>query len=119
VEELEIEGQLLKKNIKKTAPVEKGKKFSIFEDEIILQGIRSVGKRWDLIAAQLPGRTPSMIKNRYYYALKNTMTKYPGKLELDSLRVPSELSTTYAEEEMGVSGYNSKSESFNDPDSGF
>ncbi len=49
----------------------KGKKFSKAEDQQILLCMKKFGKRWDLIANCVPGRTAQMIKNRYYYSLKN------------------------------------------------
>lgn len=93
---------IVKKNIKKVAIVEKGKKFTEREDEIILAGVARYGKRWDLIVKELHGREPGMVKNRYYYALKNSFVKQSGKVEIGSQKAFFEGSTVCAESESNL-----------------
>ena len=45
--------------------------FEPWEDEIIINKQKEIGNRWDLIAKNLPGRSPNFIKNRWYSKLKS------------------------------------------------
>ena len=45
--------------------------FTIEEDSLILDFVQTKGRRWILISNLLPGRTPIMIKNRYYAKLRH------------------------------------------------
>eukprot|EP00299_Pterocystis_sp_00344_P012542 c6037_g1_i2.p1 GENE.c6037_g1_i2~~c6037_g1_i2.p1 ORF type:complete len:176 (+),score=8.15 c6037_g1_i2:77-604(+) len=42
------------------------------EDLIILRGVKQYGFKWAVIARQLPGRTGSLVKNRYHQTLRST-----------------------------------------------
>jgi len=52
--------------------------FTTEEDTLILSYVQKNGRKWSAIAELLPGRTPIMIKNRYYAKLKRTL-KYEEK----------------------------------------
>lgn len=45
--------------------------FTTEEDSLILDFVQTKGRRWILISNLLPGRTPIMIKNRYYAKLRH------------------------------------------------
>eukprot|EP00826_Nyctotherus_ovalis_P001502 TRINITY_DN1023_c0_g2_i16.p2 TRINITY_DN1023_c0_g2~~TRINITY_DN1023_c0_g2_i16.p2 ORF type:complete len:155 (+),score=43.37 TRINITY_DN1023_c0_g2_i16:508-972(+) len=45
--------------------------FTVEEDSLILGFVQTKGRRWILISNMLPGRTPIMIKNRYYAKLRH------------------------------------------------
>ena len=48
--------------------------FEPWEDQIIIDKQREIGNRWSIIAQQIPGRSPSAVKNRWYSGLKNHHT---------------------------------------------
>lgn len=52
--------------------------FTPEEDALILQFVQTSGRKWSSIAEQLTGKTPIMIKNRYYAKLRRT-TKLESK----------------------------------------
>lgn len=54
--------------------------FEPWEDQIILDRQKEIGNRWAIIAQQLPGRSPSAIKNRWYSSLKN---QQPARAQID------------------------------------
>mgnify|MGYP001141705615 CR=1 FL=1 len=45
--------------------------FEPWEDQIIIEKQKEIGNRWAIIAQQIPGRSPSAVKNRWYSGLKN------------------------------------------------
>lgn len=47
--------------------------FTPAEDAVIVQNVHKQGRKWSLIAELLVGRTPIMIKNRYYTKLRKSM----------------------------------------------
>eukprot|EP00826_Nyctotherus_ovalis_P047175 TRINITY_DN5393_c0_g1_i10.p1 TRINITY_DN5393_c0_g1~~TRINITY_DN5393_c0_g1_i10.p1 ORF type:complete len:278 (-),score=33.18 TRINITY_DN5393_c0_g1_i10:231-1064(-) len=47
-------------------------KFTPEEDIIIMQFVEMKGRKWSFISEMLPGKTPIMIKNRYYSRLRYT-----------------------------------------------
>eukprot|EP01022_Parablepharisma_sp_SALTPOND_P013063 TRINITY_DN1717_c0_g1_i1.p3 TRINITY_DN1717_c0_g1~~TRINITY_DN1717_c0_g1_i1.p3 ORF type:complete len:371 (-),score=35.56 TRINITY_DN1717_c0_g1_i1:4925-6037(-) len=47
--------------------------FTAEEDNIIINFVQEKGRKWSSIAELLPGRTPIMIKNRYYAKLKRAL----------------------------------------------
>mmetsp|Transcript_21560 Transcript_21560/g.57970 ORF Transcript_21560/g.57970 Transcript_21560/m.57970 type:complete len:372 (-) Transcript_21560:656-1771(-) len=49
----------LKPDVKKAS-------FSPNDDAIILNGVRTLGRRWAQIASYMPGRSPNAVKNRYH-----------------------------------------------------
>lgn len=54
--------------------VKKERSFSEFtaeEDSLILNFVQTKGRKWIVISNMLPGRTPIMIKNRYYAKLRH------------------------------------------------
>lgn len=55
--------------------------FTPEEDAIILQFVQSHGRKWSTIAEQLTGKTPIMIKNRYYAKLRRTTKEGKQKSE--------------------------------------
>ncbi len=76
-------GDKRRQSVRKTwsNPMQKDKskrsKFTPEEDQIIIECLREFGKRWQEIAKRLEGRTPIMIRNRYYAKLR----KHIGGLE--------------------------------------
>lgn len=44
--------------------------FTPEEDMVIIQFVEAEGRKWSLISEMLPGKTPIMIKNRYYARLR-------------------------------------------------
>ncbi len=44
--------------------------FSPEEDALIMRLVEEKGRKWNLIAEQLPGRPPIIVKNRYYTKLR-------------------------------------------------
>lgn len=53
--------------------------FTAEEDTLILDFVQTKGRRWILISNMLPGRTPIMIKNRYYAKLRH-LTKFQKQI---------------------------------------
>ncbi len=54
------------------------REFTAEEDALILNFVQTRGRKWIVISDMLPGRTPIMIKNRYYAKLRHaprTQTK--------------------------------------------
>jgi hypothetical protein len=49
------------------------KEFTAEEDQIILRLVRERGRFWSKIAEELVGRTPIMVKNRFYASLISTL----------------------------------------------
>lgn len=62
--------------------------FTTEEDVLIVQCVHKHGRKWSLIAEKLIGRTPIMVKNRYYTKLRKTMKaedKHKSKNPISSL----------------------------------
>lgn len=69
--------------------------FSPDEDISILNYVRSVGKKWNYISDQLPGRTPIMVKNRYYAKLRHTPTNKQMEKSEDHSVAPTNSNSGY------------------------
>ena len=54
--------------------------FTQYEDRVIVAQQKKIGNRWTLIAEQLPGRTSSSVKNRWYTVLKRLSPKEVNQL---------------------------------------
>ena len=54
--------------------------FEPWEDQIIIEKQKEIGNRWAIIAQQIPGRSPSSVKNRWYSGLKN---HHPAHAQID------------------------------------
>jgi len=54
--------------------------FEPWEDQIIIEKQREIGNKWAVIAQQLPGRSPSSIKNRWYSGLRS---QHPTHAQMD------------------------------------
>ena len=52
-------------------PQLKHEPFEAWEDQLIIEKQREIGNRWSVIAHQLPGRSASSVKNRWYSGLKS------------------------------------------------
>ncbi len=52
--------------------------FSPEEDALILSFVQTKGRKWIVISDMLPGRTPIMIKNRYYAKLRHAAKIQPA-----------------------------------------
>ena len=62
-------------------------KFTQEEDDTILQYVQEKGRKWSALAELLPGRTPIMIKNRYYSKLQKTLKESEqGKVTNNSIQ---------------------------------
>ena len=60
--------------------------FEPWEDQLIIEKQQEIGNRWSVIAHQLPGRSPSAIKNRWYSGLRS---HHPTHAQMDlSLTLP-------------------------------
>ncbi|EAY13224.1 Myb-like DNA-binding domain containing protein [Trichomonas vaginalis G3] len=71
-------------------PSIKHEPFEPWEDRLIIEKQREIGNRWAVIAHQLPGRSASAIKNRWYSGLKS---QHPTHAQMDlslSMQPPSE-----------------------------
>ncbi|KAJ9550711.1 hypothetical protein OSB04_014756 [Centaurea solstitialis] len=64
--------------------------FSEEEDNIICSLYISIGSRWSIIAAQLPGRTDNGIKNYWNTRLKKKLLRRCKQPQPDRLSVPSQ-----------------------------
>jgi hypothetical protein len=51
--------------------------FTVAEDMLIIKYVHIHGRQWNIISEQLPGRTPIMIKNRYYARLQELCKPRP------------------------------------------
>ena len=73
-------------------PEIKHEPFEPWEDQIILDKQREIGNRWSLIAHQLPGRSASAVKNRWYSGLKS---QHPTHAQMEiSLGLPPNVDMT-------------------------
>ena len=54
--------------------------FEPWEDQIIIEKQREIGNRWSVIAQQIPGRSASAIKNRWYSGLRS---QHPTHAQMD------------------------------------
>jgi hypothetical protein len=65
--------------------------FTPEEDVMILQYVQAEGRKWSAIAEKLTGKTPIMIKNRYYAKLRRTAkeTKQRSEQSVTSSRADS------------------------------
>ena len=70
--------------------------FTPEEDALIIQQVQKQGRKWCLISEMLVGRTPIMIKNRYYAKLKKVIDKSKSKNNLTSKLSTSSPSTSRA-----------------------
>lgn len=61
-------------------PSIKHEPFEPWEDKLIIEKQREIGNRWSVIAHQLPGRSASAIKNRWYSGLKS---QHPTHAQMD------------------------------------
>ena len=61
-------------------PQIKHEPFEAWEDQLIIEKQREIGNRWAVIAHQLPGRSASAIKNRWYSGLKS---QHPTHAQMD------------------------------------
>jgi hypothetical protein len=61
-------------------PALKHEPFEPWEDQLIIEKQREIGNRWAVIAHQLPGRSASAIKNRWYSGLKS---QHPTHAQMD------------------------------------
>eukprot|EP00826_Nyctotherus_ovalis_P056179 TRINITY_DN7536_c0_g1_i10.p1 TRINITY_DN7536_c0_g1~~TRINITY_DN7536_c0_g1_i10.p1 ORF type:complete len:395 (-),score=21.70 TRINITY_DN7536_c0_g1_i10:101-1285(-) len=59
--------------------------FTPEEDATILRLVKERGKRWSWIADELVGRTPIMLKNRFYATLFSALNTNPGGISLANL----------------------------------
>ena len=65
-------------------PTIKHEPFQPWEDQLIIEKQQEIGNRWSVIAHQLPGRSPSAIKNRWYSGLRS---RHPTHAQMD-LTIP-------------------------------
>ena len=61
-------------------PAIKHDPFEPWEDQIIIEKQREIGNKWSVIAHELPGRSPSSIKNRWYSGLRS---QHPTHAQMD------------------------------------
>ena len=64
--------------------------FEPWEDQIIIEKQKEIGNRWAIIAQQIPGRSPSAVKNRWYSGLKNHHTTH-AQMDLNALAMMEQL----------------------------
>jgi len=60
------------------------KEFTAEEDQTILRLVREKGRLWSKIAGELVGRTPIMVKNRFYATLISTLD-----INIDNILTPN------------------------------
>ena len=65
-----------------TPPIERAMPWTLAEDQTILRGLKEHGKLWKRIAQNVPGRTPSSVRNRYQRLI---MRSHETKLEVSRL----------------------------------
>lgn len=68
--------------------------FTVEEDALIVQCVHKQGRKWSSIAEKLIGRTPIMVKNRYYTKLRKTMKAEDKRRSKNGI---SSLSTSQAD----------------------
>ena len=61
-------------------PQIKHEPFEPWEDRVIIEKQQEIGNRWSVIAQQLPGRSASAIKNRWYSGLRS---HHPTHAQMD------------------------------------
>ena len=64
--------------------------FEAWEDKIILEKQKDIGKKWSVIAQLLPGRSPGAIKNRWYSGLKTMSAQIDDGQQMMYPRDPGE-----------------------------
>ena len=70
-------------------PQIKHEPFEPWEDQVIIEKQREIGNRWAVIAHQLPGRSASAVKNRWYSGLK---AQHPTHAQMEiSLGLPPQV----------------------------
>ena len=70
-------------------PQIKHEPFEPWEDQVIIEKQREIGNRWAVIAHQLPGRSASAVKNRWYSGLKS---QHPTHAQMEiSLGLPTQV----------------------------
>ena len=64
--------------------------FEPWEDQIIIEKQKEIGNKWAIIAQQIPGRTPSAVKNRWYSGLKNHHATH-AQMDLNALAMMEQM----------------------------
>ena len=75
-------------------PELKREPFEAWEDQVIIEKQAEIGNRWALIAHQLPGRSASAVKNRWYSGLRS---HHPTHAQMDltlAMQVPADTMPT-------------------------
>ncbi|CDP07049.1 unnamed protein product [Coffea canephora] len=85
--------------------------FSDDEDRIICSLYASIGSRWSIIAAQLPGRTDNDIKNYWNTKLKK---KLMGMIPLDPRKLPPFSNSLHTTSSPQSQAFSSLSQLYND-----
>lgn len=67
--------QIRDRYLNKLNPAISKKKWEAAEDQLILHLYKVYGRKWCIIAKQLPGRTETMVKNRFYTKLKDQVNE--------------------------------------------
>ena len=78
-------------------PELKREPFEAWEDQVIIEKQAEIGNRWALIAHQLPGRSASAVKNRWYSGLRS---HHPTHAQMDltlAMQVPTDTMPTLDE----------------------